>query len=162
MTSDVVLRDVIESDLPVFFEQQLDEQATHMASFPARNREAFMKHWAKIMGEKTAIQKTITVGDNVAGYIGSWEQAGERKVGYWLGKEYWGKGIATAALSQFLGQEKVRPMYAHVAKQNIGSIRVLQKCGFTISREDNFLDADGKEFEELILKLEKDDQIKVE
>ena len=162
MTSDVVLRDVTESDLPIFFEQQLDPQATRMASFPARAYDAFMFHWAKIMSEKRGILKTITIGGKVAGNIVSWEQAGESKVGYWLGKEYWGKGIATAALSQFLRQVKVRPLYAYVARQNIASIRVLQKCGFKISGEDKFLGADGEQVEEFILKLEGNDRDKVE
>jgi len=47
MTNDVLLRDVQDSDLPVFFEQQLDPQATRMAAFPSRSRDAFMAHWKK-------------------------------------------------------------------------------------------------------------------
>jgi RimJ/RimL family protein N-acetyltransferase len=84
----------------------------------------------------------------------SFEQSGEREVGYWIGREYWGKGIATRALSEFLGHVKVRPLYAHVAKHNIASIRVLEKCGFTISGEDKrFSNARGEEVEEFVLKL---------
>ncbi len=40
MPNTVVLRDVIASDLPIFFEQQLDPVANQMAAFPAMNREA--------------------------------------------------------------------------------------------------------------------------
>jgi RimJ/RimL family protein N-acetyltransferase len=47
------------------------------------------------------------------------EQLGEREVGYWLGKGYWGKGIATQALKEFLKHIGTRPLYAHVAKHNI-------------------------------------------
>jgi RimJ/RimL family protein N-acetyltransferase len=153
MTGEVSLRDVGEGDLPIFFEQQLDPEATRMAAFPARDRDAFMAHWAKSMGDKTGILQTILFDGRVAGHIGCWEQCGERKVGYWIGREYWSKGIASAALSQFLGHVTVRPLVARVAKHNIGSIRVLQKCGFTISGEDTFPVADGEHGGEYILAL---------
>lgn len=152
MTSDVHLRDVIESDLPIFFEQQLDPDATRMAAFPSRDREAFMAHWAKSMNDETVTLKTIFFDGQVAGNVVSWQQD-EREVGYWLGKEYWGKGIATRALAEFLNHVTVRPLYAHVARHNIASIRVLEKCGFTITGEDD---------EEFILRLESNMRIEVQ
>src|SRR5688572_25506604 len=138
MTDSVQLRDVIERDLPIFFEQQLDPEANQMAAFPARNRDAFMAHWTKIMADDSVTIKTILFNGEVAGNIVCFTQLGEREVGYWLGKEYWGKGIATQALREFLKLIETRPLYAHVAKHNIGSQRVLEKCGFTISGEDKF------------------------
>ncbi len=154
LTSDVRLRDVTEGDLPIFFDHQLDPDATQMAAFPARDREAFMAHWAKILADETIIKKTILVDGQVAGNIVSWEQLGEREVGYWIGKHYWGKGVATKALAAFLGHVTARPLYAHVAKHNIASIRVLEKCGFTISGGDKAVsNAGGDEVEEVILKL---------
>ncbi|HVU89709.1 MAG TPA: GNAT family protein [Pirellulales bacterium] len=151
--NDVSLRDVDASDLPIFFEQQLDPDATCMAAFPARARDEFMVHWAKIMSDGTTILKTIVVKGEVAGNVVGWEQCREPRVGYWLGKEYWGRGIASAALSQFLMHATARPLYARVAKQNIASIRVLQKCGFTRCGEDTFTAIDGGIGEELILQL---------
>jgi len=151
---DVSLRNVTEADLPIFFEQQLEPEATRMAAFPARDRETFMEHWARILGNETIAKQTIVVDGQVAGNIVSFQQFGEPQVGYWLGKAYWGKGIATQALSLFLAQVKRRPLYAHVAKHNIASIRVLEKCGFKICGEDKgFPDADGNEVEEVILEL---------
>ncbi|HEX2742612.1 MAG TPA: GNAT family N-acetyltransferase [Rubrobacter sp.] len=141
----VILRDVAEGDLPVFFEHQLDPEATRMASFPARDRNAFMAHWTRILSDETVFTKTILFDGRVAGNVVSFVHSGEREVGYWVGKEFWGKGIATQALSVFLDQIETRPLYAHVARHNIGSIRVLQKCGFRIS---------GEEPEGLILQLE--------
>jgi RimJ/RimL family protein N-acetyltransferase len=149
LTSGVLLRDVTESDLPIFFEQQLDPAANQMAAFPARARDAFMAHWTKILGDETVVTKTILFDGHVAGNVVSWQQSGEREVGYWIGKEYWGKGIATQALAVFLSHVTARPLYAHVAKHNIASIRVLEKCGFTISGEG----ARGEEVEEFILIL---------
>jgi RimJ/RimL family protein N-acetyltransferase len=154
MTNDVHLRDVTEADLPIFFEHQLDPDATRMAAFPARDREAFMAHWTKIMRDEAITIQTILCDGQVAGSIVSFEQSGARQVGYWIGKEYWGQGVATRALSEFLGHVTTRPLYAHVAKHNIASIRVLEKCGFTICGEDRgFPDAGGEEVEEFILKL---------
>ena len=154
MIDTVFLRDVIESDLPIFFEQQLDPDATEMAAFPSRDREAFMTHWAKIMVDDSVILKTVLFNEHVAGNMVSFEMSGKREVGYWIGKEYWGKGIATRALAAFLDYVKARPLYAHVAKHNIGSRRVLEKWGFVIVGEDKgFPDVRGQEVEAFILKL---------
>ncbi len=135
-TSEVLLRDVTADDLPIFFEHQQDPEATRMAAFPSRDRQAFMAHWARILADETTAKKTILVDGQVAGNVGSWEQGGEREVGYWLGRAYWGKGVATRALAAFLLHVPERPLYAHVVKHNHASLRVLQKCGFTISGED--------------------------
>ncbi len=157
MENRVTLRDTTEDDLPILFEHQLDPDANYMAAFIARDptdRDAFTAHWAKILDDNTKINKTILLNDQVAGYVACFEQFGEREVCYWIGKEYWGRGITTRALSDFLACVKLRPLYAHVAKDNIGSIRVLEKCGFTICGEDKgFAKARGEEVEELILHI---------
>lgn len=105
----VLLQDVIESDLPIFFEHQLDPDATEMAAFPSRDRDAFMAHWAKIMADDSVILKTILFDAQVVGDIVSFEQSSKREVGYWIGREYWGKGIATKALAPFLENIKHDP-----------------------------------------------------
>lgn len=141
----VRLRNVADDDLPIFFEHQLDPAATAMAAFPSRDREAFMAHWARILGEDSVVLKTILFGEQVAGNVVSWLAEDERLVGYWIGREYWGKGIATAALGAFLQVVEPRPLHARVATHNIGSIRVLEKCGFA-----SFSESD----EELVLRLD--------
>ena len=143
MRNDVRLRDVEPADLPVFYEHQLDPDATAMAAFPARDRAAFDAHWAtNVLGNAAAITQTILVEDQVAGYIGSWPQDGARLVGYWIGKEHWGKGVATKALAAFLQLVTERPLHAHVVEHNVGSIRVLEKCGFSFEREERIEGAD--------------------
>ena len=144
MTNNIRIRDVTEPDLPILFEQQLDPDATAMAAFPSRDRDAFMAHWTKIMADESNILKTIIFDGGVAGNIVGWESSGEWEVGYWIGKEFWGKGIATKALLLFLNLVKTRPLYAHVVKHNVASRRVLEKCGFKVIREEP---------EEFILKL---------
>ena len=106
MTTSIQLRDVTDADLPIFFEQQLDPEATRMAAFPSRDDEKFMGHWARIRVDKSIILKTILFNGQVAGNILSFLLAEEREVGYWLGKEYWGKGIASQALAAFLTEIK--------------------------------------------------------
>ncbi|HST03124.1 MAG TPA: GNAT family N-acetyltransferase [Chloroflexia bacterium] len=154
----VILRDVVEDDLPVFFEYQQDPLANHMAAFTSKNpadREAFMAHWARILSDDTVTTKTILLADQVVGSVGSYVQSGETEVTYWIGREHWGKGIATDALSQLLEQVKVRPLHARAAKDNLSSIRVLEKCGFAITGYDRgFANARGEEIEEVIMELQ--------
>ena len=136
MSNKIRLRDVEPDDLPIFFEQQLDDDAARMAGFPSRDRAAFDAHWAKnILGDPAAMMQTILFADRVAGNIGSWRQDAVRLVGYWIGKEYWGTGIATEALARMLRVVTERPLHAHVAKHNLASIRVLEKCGFRLEHE---------------------------
>lgn len=155
--SDVLLRDVIEGDLPVFFEQQLDPDANRMATFTTEDpadRDAFDARWARILGDETIKKKTVLFDGRVAGSVLSFEQSGKQEVTYWIGKEYWGKGLATAALSKLLDHVPVRPLYARAAKDNAASIRVLEKCGFAICGEDKgFSNARREEVEEFVLIL---------
>jgi RimJ/RimL family protein N-acetyltransferase len=150
-----VLRDIQESDLAIFFEQQRDPLANQMAAFPARDWDLFTAHWGKIMKDEAIVLKTILYEEQVAGNLVSFELSGEREVGYWLGREFWGKGIATRALAAFLTELKTRPLFAHVAKHNIASLRVLEKCGFMLAGEEkNFSVVQGKPVEGLILRLD--------
>jgi RimJ/RimL family protein N-acetyltransferase len=132
----ILLRDVVEADVPVFYEHQLDPEAVRMAAFPSREKEAFRAHWERILSNPALIRKTILHQGNVAGYICCFEQGGRRQIGYWIGREHWGKGIATGSLIRFLEEFEERPLYAFVAEHNAGSIRVLEKCGFRVCSEE--------------------------
>src|SRR5437762_1930051 len=117
MTSDVLLREVTEADLPIFFAQQLDPAANHMAAFTAKDpadRAAFTAKWTKILDDGSITKRTILFGGRVAGsvsaFLAPW--SGQLEVTYWVGREYWGRGIATKALTAFLGHLKARPVYA--------------------------------------------------
>jgi RimJ/RimL family protein N-acetyltransferase len=159
MTGDVRLREVTESDLPIYFEQQRDPVATHMAAFTAKDAadwEAFAAKWAKILRDASLSKRTILFDDQVAGsvvvFVAPW--SGQLEVSYWLGREFWGKGIATRALAAFLDMVPTRPLYARAANDNIASIRVLEKCGFKIAGyERGFANARGEEIDEVVLEL---------
>jgi|SRR5918995_496584 RimJ/RimL family protein N-acetyltransferase len=145
----VSLREVTDTDVDVFFEHQRDPEANEMAAFPARGKEAHEQHWAKILNDPTVVSRTIVVGHEVAGNIGSWLQGDMRLIGYWIGRDHWGKGIATSALAQFVDLLPERPLHAYVAKDNVGSVRVLEKCGFERLAEESAEDG----VVELLMKL---------
>jgi RimJ/RimL family protein N-acetyltransferase len=143
------LREVVEADLTVFYEHQRDPEATAMAAFPPRDRDAFMAHWAKTLANDSVLTRTVVSDGEVAGNIGCWEADGRMLVGYWIGREFWGRGLATRALAELLGMVNARPLHAYVAKGNVASIRVLEKCGFVEIGEQTGDDG----IEELILEL---------
>jgi RimJ/RimL family protein N-acetyltransferase len=148
-----MLRDVTADDLPTLFVHQLDPDASRMAAFPPRDRAAFMTHWTtNVLANDAVIKKAILVGGEVAGHVVAFEMEGDLEVGYWVAKEHWGKGVATRALAQFLEQVRRRPLVAHVARHNVGSIRVLEKCGFTLVREGTGI-VRGEPVEEVVLVL---------
>jgi RimJ/RimL family protein N-acetyltransferase len=149
---DPVLRDAIEEDIPVFFEQQNDPEAIRMAVWLPRERDAFFEHWHKILGDDALVAKTIVSEDDVAGNITSWERDGKRYVGYWVGQQYWGRGLATRALAELV-EELGPPLYAEVATTNVGSIRVLEKCGFAVAGTTTEQDESFGEFELLLMEL---------
>ena len=153
----VTLRDVTADDLPLFFEHQLDPEAAWMAAFGAagmRDWGEFSARWTRALNDDTRITRTIMWNGEVAGNVSSFMLFGDPAVGYWLGREYWGKGIATRALAAFLEVVTVRPLYARAAQDNIGSLRVLAKCRFVICGEDKgFATARGGETEEYVLRL---------
>ena len=135
------IRPVEDDDLPIFFAHQDDPVAAAMAAFPTRATDAFFEHWAKIRADPINVTRTIVADDEVVGDIVSWLDDGRRQVGYWIGRSHWGKGFATAALRLLLEEITDRPVTAHIALDNIGSQRVLEKCGFVRVGEE--VAADG-------------------
>jgi RimJ/RimL family protein N-acetyltransferase len=145
----VALREVRDDDLPVFYAHAIDPKAVQMAAFTAEDpsdRTHFEAHWARIRGDKSVIVRTIVgEGDEVLGHAAVFGPADEREVTYWIGREHWSRGAATAALRELLGVVPERPLHARAAADNGGSIRVLEKCGFiTTGTERGFANARGR------------------
>lgn len=150
---EVSLRALTEDDLPTIFGFNSDPVAAEMVGMPVRDEETFYAHRARNMANPVNQMFAILVGDEVVGDLVSWpDEEGHRRVGYWLGRQYWGRGIATAALTAFLVEQTERPLYADVSKANPGSLRVLQKCGFRLLAEDE--PGHGHDAEEFFLRLE--------
>lgn len=154
----VSLRELQDGDLPIFYEYNRDPVAVRMAAFTSKDpddRATFDAHWARIRAADDVLNRTIEVDGQVAGSVSSYVTEGDMEITYWLGREFWGRGIATAALAEFLKEQATRPIYARAAKDNIGSLRVLQKCGFAIIGEDRgFANGRGHEIEEYVLRLD--------
>jgi RimJ/RimL family protein N-acetyltransferase len=129
----VSLRKVEEADLAGIYEDQTDPEATEMAAFTARPKPAFMKHWAEILEDQTVTARSVIADGEMVGHVVTWPEDDHRMLGYWVSKRHWGRGIATRALQQFLAEVPERPLRAIVATHNRGSIRVLERCGFTLS-----------------------------
>jgi len=58
------------------------------------------------------------------------------ELGFWLGEEYWSKGIMTKVVDVVVNlgfsQHHFNRISAHVFKHNTASMRVLEKCGFKL------------------------------
>jgi RimJ/RimL family protein N-acetyltransferase len=157
MEASLTLRDVEASDLPFFFEHQLDPEANWMVAFTRKDptdQEAFMSHWQRVLQNPEGTRQTILFAHQVVGYVLAYRDEGRLEVGYWIGKAYWGQGIATRALELLLKQITERPIYARVVTDNHGSLRVLQKAGFQILHSNtDYAPARQQEVEEYILCL---------
>ncbi|MHC5004470.1 MAG: GNAT family N-acetyltransferase [Planctomycetota bacterium] len=154
---DVRLRSVTEDDVAVFFEHQRDPVARRMAAFTTKDpadREAFTVRWSAILRDDSIVKRTVLLDGTVAGHAASFERAGAPEITYWIGREHWGRGVATRAVQLFLAEVTARPLHARAARDNVASIRVLEKCGFVITGvERSFAAARDQVIEELLLEL---------
>lgn len=154
-----LLRAVDDADLDVLFEHWTDPESNRMAAFTVANphdRQAFADRWARLQNDPAVISRAIDDGGALVGVISSWDNDGVREVTYWLGREHWGKGLATRALAEFLAvADTKRPVQAATATDNIGSRRVLAKCGFRpIGEGRGFANARGAEVDEVLFRLD--------
>ena len=154
----IVLRDAEPRDVPVFYRMHADPQANRRGAFVPKKKDAFFEHWKKVLKNRLNLKKAIVCEGEVVGYVVSFYRNGtgkpkRREVGYWIGREFWGKGFASAALVELLRIHKTRPLYARVAKTNPASRRVAEKCGFRKISEGSYQNEAGKTVEEVVLKL---------
>ena len=156
----ITIREVEASDLETFYEHQLDPEAIRMAAFvgkDSKDKVAFDAHWDKILHSSQNTTRTIVAEGQVAGHIACYPDGENMEVTYWLGREFWGRGLATQALTRMLQLVVDRPIFASAATDNIGSIRVLEKCGFKIiGKNKDFANGRGEDTEEYILRLDLD------
>ena len=107
-----------------------------------------------MLSDDTVVARTIVWNGEVAGYIARFIQREKPSVACWLGRSYWGKGVATKAAQDFLAQLEERPLYARVAYDNLASLQILRKIGFEIVGHDSFFsESHGYEIDEIILAL---------
>ena len=136
LVTEVALRPVEDSDLDAFFERMRDPESVRMAAFTAKDpddRAAFDAHMTKVRALPDAINRAITVDGRLVGSIASFIVEGDTEITYWIDRSYWGQGIASRALALLLELNPVRPVFARVASDNVGSLKLLQKAGFEIT-----------------------------
>jgi RimJ/RimL family protein N-acetyltransferase len=154
----VALRPVQDADLNALFEQMRDPPGVWMAAFTAEDpddRDAFDAHMARVRNSPGITMRAVIYDGCLAGSIASFPAGGKTEVTYWIDRGLWGKGIATRALALLLELVPTRPVYARAASDNAGSLRVLQKSGFTaVGTENSFAAARHEEIEETILRLD--------
>jgi RimJ/RimL family protein N-acetyltransferase len=149
----ISLRPVEVADVDIFYVHQSDPVATEMAAFPARDRATHHEHWTKrVLVNPSGIARSVLVDGAVVGNIISWvDEDGRRLIGYWIGREFWGRGVASAALAEYLREVDERPLHAFVAAHNKGSRRVLEKNGFVLAESQP--EREQSDIEEFLLVL---------
>jgi len=154
----LVLREVEDRDLSVLFEHWTDREAIRMAAFTSPDpddRSSFDRRWARLRSDDSTTNKVVEIDGRVVGHIASFDMEGHREVTYWIGREDWGRGLATRALQEFLEVEATRPLYGRAASDNAASIRVLTKCGFHVVGEGRgFAHGRNEETDEVVLRLD--------
>ncbi|PCG84531.1 GNAT family N-acetyltransferase [Streptomyces sp. WZ.A104] len=156
--TEISLRAVEDGDLPLFFAWMSDPAATRVAAFTPEDptdRAAFDAHWARLRaGAGGVVMRTVVADGAVGGHVGAYGTDDDRQVTYWIGRAHWGRGLATAALRAFLDETPTRPLHARAAADNLGSRRVLEKCGFVVTGTDRgFARARGEEIDEVLVTL---------
>src|SRR5947209_18302383 len=125
----ITMREIESGDLETFYEHQLDPEAIRMAAFVCKDpkdKVAFDAHWDKILNSSHITKRTIVADGQVAGHVSCYPDGERLEITYWLGREFWGRGLATEALKRMLHLVAERPLFARAATDNIGSTRVLQ------------------------------------
>ena len=131
---------------------------------PYTNTDA--RNWLEmVVGVRPENSFAIAVDDEAVGGIGFTVQhdVGRRsaEIGYWLGEEFWGRGLATQALIAvtdyaFANYDLCR-MYAHVFEWNPASARVLEKAGYEFEgRLKKSVTKDGQTIDQLMYAVVRD------
>lgn len=157
--AEVSLRDINPAtDMELLFEMHRDPVANQMAAFTAKDpddRAAFDAHWQRILSNEATINRAILWDGELAGSIAKFEMFEQPNVAYGVRRAMWGRGIASQALAMFLDEVGERPLYGRCAADNLGSIHVLEKCGFVeAARERGYAEARGEEIEEIVFQLD--------
>ncbi|PSK83747.1 RimJ/RimL family protein N-acetyltransferase [Prolixibacter denitrificans] len=155
---DIKLRPTKIPDLDILFQFQTDKESGYLAAFMPKDptdKAAYISKYTKLLDDPTVNNQTITLNNIIVGSVAKFVMEGHTEITYWIDRKFWGQGIATKALKEFLTIETTRPIFGRVAFDNLGSQRVLEKCGFyKVGTDKGFANARQMEIEEFIYKLE--------
>jgi RimJ/RimL family protein N-acetyltransferase len=117
------------------------------------NWRVFEAHRAGIQPNPRGTVRTILVGEHLAGIGLAHRDEGRWERSYWVGQEFWDRGVATWAPRVFSGSWRCWPLLARVVRDKLASRRVFQKCGFNpTGSEGGFAKARREEVEELVFR----------
>jgi RimJ/RimL family protein N-acetyltransferase len=154
----VTLRPSTPADGPMIFRIESDPRARHMAAFGGKDSDseaAFQERWERILADRAALNRTVLWNGRPVGYVAQFQLFEKPSVAYWIDREFWGRGIATRALTMFLRDCPIRPLYARVATDNLASRKVLENCGFKrVGVDQGFASFRGSVIEELVYQLQ--------
>ena len=154
MPTSVQLRPVLADDIALFFEHHLEVRPLPAGASVAERKATFADRWEQMLADETVLARTIVSGSEVAGYVVCAMQREKPTISSWLGRRFWGHGIATRAVQAFVDLVEERPVYARVAYDNLAALQVLRKTGFVITGHDSFFsEAHGYEIDEIICAL---------
>lgn len=132
---DITLRPTTEGDLRLIHSFEIDPRANELAGSKPRDWPTFAARWAVILADKdgtvTGVTPRVILADGVpVGSVNLSPFEGPMSIGYWIGREHWGRGIATRAVELMLHECPQRPIFATASASNTASLRVLAKNGF--------------------------------
>ena len=154
MPTSIQLRPVLADDAALFFEHHLEVRPLPAGASLADRKAVFCDRWMQMLADETVLARTIVSKGDVAGYVVCSRQHEQPTISSWLGRKFWGHGIATQALQDFIDLVEERPVYARVAYDNLAALQVLRKTGFAIIGHDSFFsEAHGFEIDEIICAL---------
>ena len=155
--NNITLTKTEKDDLNTLFQFQLDEEGIYLAAFTPKDpsdKDAYIEKYSKFLNDPTINMQTIKVDNNIVGSLSKFIMEGDAEITYWIDRKFWGQGIASTALNEFLKIEEIRPIYGRVAFDNYGSQKVLEKCGFVkIGMDTGFANARQAGIQEYIYKL---------
>jgi RimJ/RimL family protein N-acetyltransferase len=153
----ITLTPTTPEDLPTLFHFQQNPEGIHLAAFTAKDpndEAAYMEKYTKLLADPTINNQTIWIDGVIVGSVAKYEMEGDAEITYWIDRKFWGQGIATKALREFLKIELIRPIFGRAAFDNYGSQKVMENCGFVrIGTDRGFANARQEEIEEIIYKL---------
>ncbi|MGV8856996.1 GNAT family N-acetyltransferase [Rhodoglobus sp.] len=153
----VTLRDLRLSDGDAVFEWMRDPESVAMAAFTAPDpddRAEFDSWFARILANPDVVACAIYRSGTLAGMIATFMMDDQRELTYWISRDFWGQGIASAALALMLELDTHRPLQARTATHNIRSAAVVLRNGFVeIGRNVDFAAGVKRDTEEIIFEL---------
>lgn len=114
----------------------------NLAMTPIPYLEVTAEGWLLIMRARVGLKKDFVYGvelggEGLIGCIGAHKRGdGSFEVGYWYGRPFWGRGLASEALAGFLEEARaLGPLKSGYFEDNPASGRVLEKAGFAHTGE---------------------------